>query len=185
MSTLPTISGFDNGYPPSNLPWYGLWCPLLDCFLWCHYDFEKLKNTQALTFSKILTVLVQLDCKFYQQNIIDNSCAINWTLINAEAINFTLALKQNFHYRPITDLRPAKILDNPEAIEIQHWFSLVWNCLTFINLHARNNFLDTTAIAFGVNDKNCLAQEIYKTLLLELDIAQAQSKIEKLLETHE
>jgi hypothetical protein len=184
MLNLVDLPGFKYGNPPAVSLWYGLWCPLTDCFILVSYDLKQLKQIQALTVSKLLTVLVELDPQLYQNNTIDNLCACDWTLTDSEAINFTLVLKKEFCYNSVKQIQPS-VLKNPQQVKkIQTWFIFVWYWVDYIDRCLSNSFNELVASVFDISTVGVFQKEIYKILLLEHDPSTAEEKIKKVLTNH-
>lgn len=184
MQNLENLPGFKYGTPPVITPWYGLWSPLTDCFILVGYDIQQLKKIQALTVSKLLTVFIELDPALYQNNIIDNSCACDWTLTDSEAINFTSVLKQHFWYDGVKQICPAVCKNLAEIKKIQTWFMFVWYWIDYIDMYLSNSFNELTALAFDIANPNLLQNSIYKILLLEHEPSVAEQKIKEIITNH-
>lgn len=172
---------FSYGYPSSRSEWFGLWSPVLDCFLLVDNNFSHLKKTQALTFSKVLTVIVSLDEKLYKNNVIDNSCASAWTLLDADTINFYLRCDQSFPENIIENLQSSKINNCAEVNQIQSWFIFVLYWIKKIET-IDDPFVLLATFAFDGNLKGTVQQQIYHTLMLENNTDVARSCINKILQ---
>jgi hypothetical protein len=176
-------SPIDYGYP--NLidpPWFGVWCPLLDCFLMVHYNLEQLQRLQTLTMHKILTVILPLDTSLYKNHIIDNTCASKWTVVNPEFINFTMILKEKFLKSPV-DIMPVEVTDPHEVDRVQSWILFVWRWLTHIDQKLTDPHHEFGAYVLGMEPDQKLLP-IYQILLIEQDPALAELQIQQVLASH-
>ena len=176
-------SPIDYGYP--NLidpPWFGVWCPLLDCFLMVHYNLEQLRRLQTLTMHKILTVILPLDTNLYKNQIIDNTCASKWTVVNPEFINFTMILKEKF-LKSTVDIMPVEVVNPSEVDRVQSWLLFVWKWLTYIDTTLADTHHDFSAYILGITPNQKLLP-IYQILLLEQDPTLAESQIQKVLASY-
>lgn len=180
---MSSQSPINYGYP--NLidpPWFGVWCPLLDCFLMVHHDRRQLQQLQTLTMHKILTVIVPLDSSLYKNQIIDNTCATNWTVTNPEFINFTLVLKEKF-MNYMVDIIPVEVADPCEVDRVQSWVLFVWKWLTYINTQLADPHHEFGAYILGILPNQKLLP-IYQILLLEQDPAAAELQIQQVLDSY-
>jgi hypothetical protein len=184
MKSLTDLPEFAYGYP-STRECYGLWSPLLDCFILIDDNVRHLEKVQALTVGKILTVLVKLDEKLYQENIIDNSCASNWTISEFETINFTLVTKRYVGSHIVTKLIPAEISKVSEAHDFQAWFMFVLHWVKKIEAEFADPFLQLPALAFGDTSVFSIQQKIYRTLLLFQNIDHARQTINDIVKAYE
>ena len=184
MPLLHDLPGFEYGLPPTTeKTWFGLWCPLFDCFLLVSYDFEMLQKIQILAIGKILTVIVKLDYSLCENNIIDNTCAANWTLPEDEIIHITMVTKRSFHTDKIHNI-VAKTVNNLEEIEqVQVWLIFLMRWIKYIQQHLTRPINDLTGFILGDAAASQLQKQVYQVLLLECDTAQAEEKIAQLLNT--
>ena len=184
MQNLVELPEFSHGYPSPRPDWFGLWSPVLDCFLLVDDNFLHLKKTQALTFSKVLTVIVKLDEKLYKNNVIDNSCASAWTLLDTDTINFYLRCDQSFPEKTIENLQSSKINNCVKVNQIQAWFIFVLHWTKKIET-VDDPFVSLATLAFDGNLKGTVQQQIYHTLMLENDTDVARSCINKILQIND
>lgn len=182
MQDLMALPEFDYGCPSFEQKWFALWCPLLDCFVLVSDNLPQLTKIQALTVSKILTVLVRLDLELHENNIIDNSCACNWTLPETEAINFTLVLRKNFHQHTVSHIIPSTIQDNEQVNQVQVWLFFVWRWIKYIENHLSDHFSDMAVSVFDCELPTPLSKNIYKILLLHTDPVEAEKHIQELID---
>lgn len=79
---------FDSGYPKNfGDPHFGLYQPVLDCFLLTVCDLAQAQEIKMLASSRYSLYVVDLVCaENYAIDLIDNSCCENWTLSNKEMI---------------------------------------------------------------------------------------------------
>jgi hypothetical protein len=179
------LPDFEYGYPPPEpTPWFGLWCPLLDCIVLVSYKLNHLQKIQALTVSKILTVIVRLDHKLYQNNQIDNTCASNWTIEDPELINFTAVIKKNFYNSDCCNIVPSSLTNISEVNKFQTWLFFVWRWVKYLDGIA-DPFVDLPGYAWSELDHNKLSKHIYQVLFLEHDPVSAEATIQQLIETYE
>jgi hypothetical protein len=184
MSVLDLVNqpGFEYGLPPeADDSWFGLWCPLLDCFLLVNHDFKLLQQIQTLTLSKILTVIVKLDSNLHKKNVIDNGCASGWTVTNPEEINFTLVLRPNFYQDKIKNIMPSTLSSPEEVYRVQTWMIFVWRWIKYIDHNISNPFVDFTGFVLDLGSNNQLQKKIYQILLLEDDPIHAENLIKQLI----
>ncbi len=184
MQSLIELPEFSYGYPPPKAEWFGLWSPVLDCFLLVDNNCLYLKKTQALTFSKVLTVIVSLDEKLYKNNIIDNSCASAWTLLDADATNFTLRYDESFPKKIIESLQSSQINNCAEVSQIQSWFIFVLYWIKKIET-VDDPFVSLANFAFDGNLKGTVQQQIYHTLMLENNPDVARTCINKIMQIND
>jgi hypothetical protein len=86
--------GFEYGYPEHGKSYYGLWSPALNCFIFVHGDIQRLTKLQWLLSSKIVVNILEFDNTVLEQNLIDNTCCENWTVVQDGQINIALSYKQ-------------------------------------------------------------------------------------------
>jgi hypothetical protein len=176
-------SSIDYGYP--NLidpPWFGVWCPLLDCFLMVHYNYGQLQRLQTLTMHKILTVILPLNTSLYENHIIDNTCASKWTVVNPEFINFTMILKEKF-LKSTVDIMPIEVIDTTEVDRVQAWMLFVWKWLTYIDTTLVDLHHEFGAYILGMAPDQKLLP-IYQILLIEQDPVLAELQIQQVLDSY-
>lgn len=66
---------------------FGLYQPVLNCFLIIHDDLKAINEISKISSSRYTTFIVQIDCAVnYQHNLIDNYCCENWTFSNNDAV---------------------------------------------------------------------------------------------------
>ena len=184
MQSLIELPEFNYGYPPSKAEWFGLWSPVLDCFLLVDNNFLHLKKTQALTFAKVLTVIVNLDEKLYKNSIIDNSCASAWTLLDADTTNFALRCDQSFPEKIIENLQSSQINNCAEVSQVQSWFIFVLYWIKKIEI-VDDMFVSLATFAFDGNLKGTVQQQIYQTLMLENNTEVARACINKIMQIND
>jgi hypothetical protein len=185
MLDLSIQPGFDYGVlQEKELEWFGLWCPLLDCFLLVHRDFELLRRIHLLAMSKILTVIVNLNPELGKQNLIDNSCASLWTVPNPEEINFTMIFKEKSYVKSIESIIP-KIVNNPEEVNIfQSWLIFLMKWVKYIDSISRpdREFME---YVMGYPAADNIKQKIYQALVIENDIMTAENLIHELIRNNQ
>ena len=181
MQSLIELPEFSYGYPPLKAEWFGLWSPVLDCFLLVDNNFLHLTKTQVLTFSKVLTVIVGLDEKLAKNNVIDNSCASAWTLLDPDTTNFTLRCGNSFPEKIIKNLQSSQINDCVEVNQIQSWFIFVLYWIKKIET-VDDLSVSIATFVFDGNLKGTVQQQIYHTLMLENNPDVARSYINKILQ---
>ena len=181
MQSLIELPEFSYGYPPLKAEWFGLWSPVLDCFLLVDNNFLHLTKTQVLTFSKVLTVIVGLDEKLAKNNVIDNSCASAWTLLDPDTTNFTLRCDNSFPEKIIKNLQSSQINNCVEVNQIQSWFIFVLYWIKKIET-VDDLSVSIATFVFDGNLKGTVQQQIYHTLMLENNPDVARSYINKILQ---
>lgn len=174
---------FDLGYRIGEpTKWYGLWCPALDCFVLVHYDLDLVEDLQCLASNKVLTVIVTLDTELAKQNLIDNSCCVNWTVKAHEGINFTLVYQQiNKPY--LVDIMPCSTADREQAQQVADWFMFALNWVKWAKAHQRKHrsqYFICHVMDLPFVD---LKKKIYKILLMTADIQQADQQIQALVKS--
>jgi hypothetical protein len=184
VQSLIELPEFSYGYPSTGPEWFGLWSPVLDCFLLVGDNFLHLKKTQALTFSKVLTVIVKLDEKLAKNNVIDNSCASAWTLLDPDTINFNLRFHQKFPEKIIENLQPSQINSCAKVNQLQSWFIFVLHWIKKIETFD-DPFVSLATFAFDGNLKGTVTQQIYHTLMLENNSDVARSCINRILQIND
>lgn len=184
----PLVSkSFDFGYPNFEPPhWYGLWCPVLDCFMLVHYDLNLLLEIQLLASTKILTVPVELDIELAKQQTIDNQCCVGWTVQDPESINFTFVYQKPKQIWPVV-IQPSDPKNLDESTQVQSWFVFLLEWANWlknypgINIDTRvKNFICHVMDLPRVDYK----QKIYKILLLAKDQPQAEQELKQFLQDH-
>lgn len=166
------VLGFEYGYPDdSPKPWYGLWNPNYDCFLWVSFDLRNIEMLQMLMSTKALTKIVGLDPSLYKNNIIDNTCCISWTIDDVQ-IGFNEVYK-NYNTIEISSIK-QKDHANPKAVELQDWIMMLnkWIRLVENNTNRFDNFLATVMGCDPGSDFSL----IYRILLLGVDLAETDNQ---------
>jgi hypothetical protein len=184
VQNLIELPEFGYGYPSPNPEWFGLWSPVLDCFLLVDDNFIYLKKTQALAFSKMLTVLVKLDKKLYKNNVIDNSCASAWTLLGPDTINFYSQCGLSFPEKIIENLQPSMIDNFAEVNQIQSWFMFIMFWIKKIET-INDPTVSLANFAFDGNLKGTVQQQIYHTLMVENNLDLARIRINEILQIND
>jgi hypothetical protein len=85
---------------PGQYCQYGLYNPVLDCFVLVHSDLSMLRLLLKLFSSRYYLILCRLDlAQNFDKNLLDNSVCINWTVENSDQFLFTKI--QNFTSKEI------------------------------------------------------------------------------------
>lgn len=175
----------DLGYPTQEPPkWYGLWCPLLDCFMFVHWNLDLLLELQLLSSSKVLTVPVELNIKLAETNALDNSCCINWTVTNPEKINFTFVYQKPNQIWPV-EVQLSKLRDQTETKEVHNWFMFLLKWVDWIknNSSINNRVKNFISYVMQLSEPD-FKQKIYKILLLANNQTEANEQINHLINEH-
>lgn len=177
VQNLTDLPGFEWGTPPSYQ--FGLWCPLLDCFVLVYHDIVVLRKIQTLTTAKILTCLVRFDEEIRKKTQMANTIASNWTIEDPTSISFTPALVNNKVY-PLTGVVPSVLRDPAEVNRFQTWLIFVLKWILWVDHQQQDRVNFTTSILGLDHDTQLqLYKKIYQILLLENDPSQAETLIDQ------
>jgi len=172
MQNLVDLPGFEWGGPSSDQ--FGLWCPLLDCFVLVHQDLAILRKIQVLTTAKILTCFVQFNEEIQKKTYMANTIASNWTVEDSTSIPFTPALIGSKIYQ-LTSVVPSALRDPAEVNRFQTWLIFVFKWIRWMDYQQpiRINLIKNI---FDLDHDNQpqLHKKIYQILLLEHDPLQAE-----------
>lgn len=185
MAEVIDQTGFDLGLPRISTPWWGLWSPVLDCFLLVSDHAHNLQRIRALTLGRIYTVIVELDKQLFVDNVIDNLCVENWTLLDCDIKNFCSDLKDFLDRPKISQLQPAGATDTDRRIMMANWFRFVWRHVRDLENTDVNDagiMADFLGGVFGRSPDFGIKNKIYQILLLEDDMELAQIKIQQVLQ---
>ena len=186
-----------SGYPCKiGYPHYGLYQPLLNCFLLVTNDIQESVKIKNLTVSRYPLFIFQLDvADNYLFNLMDNDCCENWSVTSQKKFNFALT----YYSRPIR----SKILIESDhnciadinIDEEKLWLQYVWHWVRFVKwiyegqswYSQKEIMLEIAACNFPdfdlqLNQLNQHRSFLYKTLLLEPSIGAAHAKITEYLE---
>jgi hypothetical protein len=139
----------------------------------------------------VFTVIVGLDEKLAKNNVIDNSCASAWTLLDPDTTNFilrcgnsfsnfTLRCGNSFPEKIIKNLQSSQINNCVEVSQIQSWFIFVLYWIKKIET-VDDLWVSLATFVFDGNLKGTVQQQIYHTLMLENNPDVARSYINKIL----
>jgi hypothetical protein len=182
MSDLSDLPGFEYGFPlEPEKKWFGLWCPLFDCFLLVGHNFEILQKIQTLSIGKIITIIIKLDYDLCENKIIDNTCTTNWTLAEHEILNFTMVTKLSFHNDKTYSIVPKNVTNLEEIKKVQVWLIFLMRWIKYIELSLSEPIIDFTGFILEDYTASQLQRQIYQVLLLEDQPTQAEAKINQLL----
>jgi hypothetical protein len=175
MQNLVDLPGFEWGTPKSDQ--FGLWCPLLDCFVLVYHDIAVLRKIQTLTTAKILTCFVRFNEDIQKKTYMANTIASNWTIEDPTSISFTPALVNN-SVHPLTIVVPSVLRDPEEVNRFQTWLIFVLKWILWID-HQQRDRANFTASILGLDHgtQMQLHKKIYQILLLENDPSQAETLI--------
>jgi len=172
MQNLVDLPGFEWGAPDSAQ--FGLWCPLMDCFVLVYHDMAVLRKIQTLTTAKILTCFVRFDEETHKKTLMANTVASNWTVEDPTTISFTPALISHQVY-PLTNIVPSALRNPEEVNRFQTWLIFVLKWVNWIDHQQRDrvNFI-TSVLGLDHDSQLQLYKKIYQILLLEHDPLQAE-----------
>jgi hypothetical protein len=75
--------------PTADVPVYGLYSPISDCFYFVYHDYRVLQESRVLLSSKFDLHIVRLDtAENWAANLVDNECCENWTWANKEDLSW-------------------------------------------------------------------------------------------------
>jgi hypothetical protein len=154
------------GYPPDkNQSYYGLWCPVFNCFVFTHYNANLLQRIRWILTSKILTVIIKFEDHVAEQNLIDNTCCQNWTLETIHKQLFATAFKtSDINIYAIKAAAPISNLD--DIIYVTKYCDLCTDWYQILEEGPKPDPMkDMTETMLGTN-KLAQKQWIYKTLWL-------------------
>jgi hypothetical protein len=124
----------DLGYPQKQgYPHYGLYQPILDCFLLITDNKQQSIDLKTLLITKYSLFIIQLDqAKNYSFNIIDNDCCEAWSVelekkFDFATVNYSKPLMANL-------LIPADKNNkfNLDIFKEKLWCQYVWHWIRFI-----------------------------------------------------
>lgn len=180
--------GFEFGYPgPSQAYWYAIWSPLFDCFLQVNWDLNLIKELQLLLSSKTTVTIVALEAKYYQTNLVDNSCCINWTITDLAGYEFNRVWFPTGQQFSTVKIMRKKTQSPPGLDKLLPWvLVMVYNLRQLQKLyheHRVENFVEKVFDP-SHNKLNQLQSQIYQILLINECEKQAQEEIDQLLENY-
>jgi hypothetical protein len=179
---------FDFGYPtPQSLHWFGLWSPVLNCFIMVHHNLDLLEKVRMLGTSKLMLKTVKISVDESLNNKLDNQCCDNWTIESIEKVDFGSLYRMENQDIPMVSvvLRNKDQISTCETdvaqdvLQVKSWFMFLLKWTKILEMH-RNKYTDFLAQVVGYYSE---IPEIYRILLLEEDPKTAEKKIKNLLET--
>lgn len=115
----------DLGYPNRfGDPHFGLYQPVLDCFLLTLCDSRQAREVKLLASARYSLFVIDLTtAQNYTPNIIDNDCCHHWSLTNRDHVH----VGQSDANRIITahQLEPISNID-PDVGKEQQYLQIVW-----------------------------------------------------------
>lgn len=173
---------------------YGLYTPMLDCFVLTHSDPKILQLLSKLFSSRYYLTLCRLDlAQNFNKNLIDNSVCTNWTVGNTDQILFTKIqsftskeivvsqLKEKTHSVPADDLL---IQDLEYLFAAASWLNLLEHQKYRTQLWpvVYSAFEEILPDQCGLSEPHPykeLCDKIYKIIYTEFEFDQARTLIEK------
>jgi hypothetical protein len=180
MTSFTNSNFFDYGYPDDpKTPWFGLWCPILDCFLMVSFDLSLLEKLQMLMSSKTILQLVRLDPITYENNQIDNECCYHWTIELGIDIKFNSTYK---NYKEIPKCQITQRNTDVKDLKLREWiwFLHKWVRITRGVDNRIENFLQDV-LNYEKTETHVISK-IYKELLLGDDSQIVENNIASVLQ---
>lgn len=181
---------FDYGYPKNfGDPHFGLYQPVLDCFLLVVTDLTQAQEIKLLASSRYSLYVVDLTtAENYSANIIDNTCCENWKISNKQSINIGMSDGINSLVKAVR-LETADSQD-PDILNEKLYLQTVWYHVKYclhIEYHARKQIHDwidgILELEFEDTDhvtmKNCI-KKIKRVLYQTTDLAQIENEIQQI-----
>ena len=180
MIQFENLPGFEYGHPPEyQTPWYGLWTPVLDCFVYVSFDLELIRKIQLLTTNKIPLTIVKLSADLYKSNTIDNTCCENWTIDDLETVDFHDFYPLN--YFPLCQQIKTATCTDPNIISFKLWIIFLTKWIRKIQKidHHYKHFVFEI---FDVDDgRRATIKKIYQLLLFGEDVDEVEVAINYLV----
>lgn len=200
MSQPISYKYFDHGTvnEKNSAVQYGLYQPVLDCFLLTTADLDIAKQLVMVASSRYDLQICNLStAENYAENLIDNQCCHNWTLSNKNEI---------FHFKSYTKFNPIKIkklLETNGNVEWDlqeetQWLLMVTHWLVYIRVLHENSYewdyIDSfmhkvfkDQIPGSINQQKIMdiESEILKILYLGIDFGTADTEIKELIQQDE
>jgi hypothetical protein len=185
---------FTIGLPADHgQPLYGIYQPVLDCFLVVHHDLESIKRVKALLTSRYSVFVVCISgAENYDPTLIDNHVCHQWTLSNPFNLDLTNYLKN----LPLVsaDRLIETTADIDWDVDQERRWALM--CLFYVTMAKkykeglRHGEFDAILGEFIELDdlnytKNHALKEIFKILYLARNEMQAEEQIKSVLKQEE
>ena len=115
------------GFPKKKgHPHYGLYQPLIDCFLLITDDKNQSLKIKNLCSSKFILYVCQLDlAENYDYNMIDNSCCEKWTMTTDTSLDFTSVSRTEI-ITPTLLMQSSKTNVDIDFKTEKEWLQYVW-----------------------------------------------------------
>lgn len=173
---------------------YGLYNPMLDCFVLTHSDSTMLQLLSKLFSSRYYLTLCRLDlAQNFNKNLIDNSVCTNWTVGNTDQILFTKIQSFTSKEIVVSQLKEKTHLVSTEDLLIQD-LEYLFAAAAWLNLleHQKyrkqlwpvvySNFEEIPLDQHGLSEQHPYKEfcdKIYKIIYTEFEFDRAQLLIEK------
>jgi hypothetical protein len=176
-------------WAPTGEPVYGLYQPLLDCFLFVTADYTlagKLVDIMSSRFDLFICE-IGVACNF-KGNLLNNSCCENWSLSNSHTIK-TAPLSKNT-VTQADRLRKSRRTVAHDINKEKQWILMCahWiDCLNQLKYPYANinnwttNILNLTDSDFCTINFNLLEKTVIKLLYINTDFETTDREINKLI----
>ena len=182
------LNTFIAGVPENNTQ-YGLYSPIDDCFVLTYHDREPLESLVFLFSSRYNLYLYRLDLSSnFSENLIDNTCVLNWTLAASDKPVIT-RFRKNFDPLPATELvcrnLPHWAMDfkDSEYLHLVLHYELLLRKLQSEEISAWGITCMTDAarldLPFAI-DIEQFKTKMYQIIFKVFDIKQAKQQLEEL-----
>lgn len=138
---------FDLGYPKTHGdPHYGLYQPVLDCFLLIVYDLAQAQEIKLLASPRYSLYVVDLTAaENYSVNLLDNTCCENWTLSTNDKERVNVGLSDSLNSVIEISKFEQSSTQDPDIPGEKQYLQTVWHHVKYcfhIELHARKQIHD-------------------------------------------
>jgi hypothetical protein len=177
---------FTIGVPADHeQPLYGIYQPVLDCFLVVHHDLQALKLVNALLTSRYSVFVVCVSgAKNYTPTLIDNHVCHQWTLSNPMDLSITNYLK-NLPLKSVDKLIEAKFGIAWDLNQERRWALMCLFYVTLTNKYKESlrhsevdqilcEFVDVDDISYA---RTTILKDIFKILYFGRDEEKAEEEI--------
>jgi hypothetical protein len=185
---------FTIGLPADHgQPLYGIYQPILDCFLVVHHDLESINRVKALLTSRYGVFVVCVSAaENYSPTLIDNHVCHRWTLSNSMDVDLTNYLK-NTGIINVQHLIETTANIDWDVDQERRWALM---CLFYVTMskkyktglrhgeidHILGEFIELDDLEYT---KNRALKEIFKILYFTRNETQAENKITSVINQFE
>lgn len=189
---MTDLKYFDYGYPTHpSLPVYGLYQPVLDCFIVVHPSLWVLNKLRSLLTPRYNTFTVCLNtADNFNPTIIDNTVCENWTFSNINQLNINVPSKIFQHDENIYAEHLVQKITNEDIFKEKQWALFCIHCIKLLNKdknYSGNNYtvldndlkdiVDCKELCYIPEENKEIQTKILQLLYLSTDFNSTEQQI--------